>query len=434
MEIPLTVWDGLDFTCIHAVALFADIQNSVLISSALSLREYDELVCAYQQAMLDLVGKLHEQHMPLGEYHIAGDQLSLFFYDPAEVEHNFLLDGPQAVVGNDRELLIQHSSKSNQSLVYDALKAAIQLKNHWLVQRFNLERVANHQAPFELSIGMHFGRVFLRKRPDGNLRIEGYMVNLAKRVESVSRIGRYSYIMLSRDACECLKSSIVEHSQLRQRIFFHRHELDSLELKGVVRNQDVFELKYYHRLSIPFPVEAVPLYETLFSIDPSNAWAYYQLIEHYGYKLGDWETAYRLACRANVAHPRDEKIKYDLAKYHSKCGDYQMAALYCKDALVHNPDFDLAFELLARIADETGDTAGMIAYMRNSVSLSPGSPGNLMNLGIALYMDRQYDEAARYFVKGLRGYPEYISQQRVQQALADIAGHVELPADISTLL
>jgi class 3 adenylate cyclase len=432
--LPEHVWRDLDFTNIHAVVLFADIQNSVMISSTVSIRDYDELINEFQMAMLEVVTSLRQQQMPIGESHIAGDQLSLFFYNPAEVERNYALDGPQPAAGTARAALIQTSRQASQQLVYAALKAAVQLKSHWLVQRFNLERVRSHHAPFELSIGVHYGRVYLRDRPGGHRSIEGYAVNLAKRVETASRSGRYSYIMFSEDACEALCRSVVAHSQLRQRVFFFRHELDLIELKGVAKQQPVYELKFCHRIKVPVPEASIAQHEALFAIDPTNLWSYYQLVEHWAYDEGDWDKAYQLASRAQLIHPRDEKIKLDFAKYHFQHGDMEMSLVYCRQALALNPEFDLAYEQLTLIAEQMGDAAQMVAYMRQCLSLSPGSPGNNMNLGLALMHNGEHAEAMHHIVTALRLYPEYAQQRELQEALHGLTGQVELPPELALIV
>ena len=129
-----SIYDGHEFTSIHAAVLFADLENSVMISSALSGPEYDRLINAFQQTMLELVQALKEQEYRVVEYHVAGDQLSIFIYDPEEVARNHALDGPEPLQGEARARVVEQCNKVNAELAISALKAAIQLKNRWLVQ------------------------------------------------------------------------------------------------------------------------------------------------------------------------------------------------------------------------------------------------------------------------------------------------------------
>src|SRR5689334_1128412 len=128
-RIPEDVYQGREYTSIHAAVLFADLENSVLISSTLFPEVYDELIDGFQRTMTTLVEQLRQEGMPIGEWYVQGDQLSLFFYDPAEVERNWLLDGPNALQGEEREALIRECKRLNDELVYRALQAAISLKN-----------------------------------------------------------------------------------------------------------------------------------------------------------------------------------------------------------------------------------------------------------------------------------------------------------------
>jgi class 3 adenylate cyclase len=432
--LPESVWCEMDYTNIHAAVLFADIQNSVMISSTASLCEYDKLINDFQAAMLEIVRALQEQGVAIGEYRVSGDELCLFIYDPHEVERNYRLDGPAPLTGAERERVVQLSRESNQQLLISALKAAIQLKSHWLVQRFNVQRVQSHHAPFELCIGIHDGRVILRDRPDGKRRIEGYAVNLAKRVQSASRSARYSCIMLSEDACEALSRSVVAHSQLRQRVFFHRHEMELYEMKGVAKPQPVYELKFCHRIHVPVPPASLALHEAIFAIDPTCLWSYYQLIEHHAYTEGNWDEAYTIASRAHTFQPRDEKIKLDLANYYFQRKDLQMATMYCNQALALNPEFDLAYELMALIAETLDDMPAAVDHLRQAVSLSPGSPCNHLNLGLALTSMDLYTEALHHIVEALNIFPRYLHQPQVQDALAKISKHMELPVALRGLI
>jgi len=433
-RMPASVWRGLEYTCIHSAILFADIQNSVMISSTISLAEYDRLIDQFQEVMLQLVEDLRDQGMPVGEAYVAGDQLCIFFYDPQEVKRNYQLDGPESPQGSKRRELITTCREQNQVLIFSALKAAVQLKNLWLVQHFNVERVISHHSPFELSIGIHSGRVYLRDRPDGQRRIEGYAVNLAKRIETASRQGRYSFIMFSQEACETLRRAVGGHSQLRQRLFFHRHELQMQELKGIAKPQPVFELRFCHRIQVPVDKEVVAQHDAIFAIDPTNTWSYYQLVEYHGYTRGDWDTAYELAQRAQVVNPADEKVKLDLSKYHFQRGELQMSLVYAKQALELNPEFDLAYEQLALISNALDDIEGSVEYLRNAVSLSPGSAGNHLNLGLILVEAGQFDEAMRYLQNAINIDPRYAKGVVPLEALRELSSHVKLPGELLQLI
>ena len=332
-DLPDQVWTDRRYTHIHSAVLFADFENSVMISSALLPAQYDELINNYQRAMIALVERLRAEKMQIGEFYTQGDQLTLFFYDPEEVAFNHYYETTDELNDQERRQLAEQQRKRNENLLFCALKAAIFLKNSWHVQQFNLERVLNRHQPYGLGIGLHWGKVFLGDRPDSRRRIEGYSVNLAKRIESASRLGRYSHIMLSRETYNTIRGSVRKHTQLKQRIFFHEHEIPMELMKGIARQQNIYELKFYHLIGIHSTKEAVKQYETMFELDPSNSWAYYQLSDHYMYTVKDWDKLFDLANRAYTVHPHDEKILLDLAKYYQYRKDYAQCREFCEQAL-----------------------------------------------------------------------------------------------------
>jgi tetratricopeptide (TPR) repeat protein len=314
--------------------------------------------------------------------------------------------------------------------VYDALRAAIMLKNKWLTQDFNMERVRDRKEPIGIGIGMHTGRVHLCNRPDGRCRIEGYAVNLAKRIESFSRSGKYSRIMLSQDAQDVVRGSVRVHTMLRQRIFFHTHEVPLELLKGITRSKKVCELKFYVRIGIKMLPEAVEQYEALFALDPNNVWAYYQLFEHYAYVVKDWERVLELAKRAHLVHPRDEKVLLDLSRCYLEAGSLRQARRFALQALEHNEEFDLAYERLATIAEKTGVVAEQVEYMSKAVGLAPGSPVNHLNFGLVLCADGQLGEGTYHLLEAFRLYPGYLERAELLAALRELEAGGKLPPEV----
>ena len=429
-ELPDSVWEGREYTSIHAAIMFADLQNSVMISSTLPPAEYDQLVDDTQRAMLALVQELQANDFPVGEYRIAGDELAIFFYFPEEVAWNYLLDGPRPLAGDERERYVAECKQAKETLAYSAFKAAILLKNSWLVERFNTKRITDHQEPFELGMGVHLGRVFLRRRADGGKRIEGYAVNLAKRVEGACRQAKLSHIMFSQKARDVLCKTVVAHSQLRQRVFFSPHETELELLKGIAKTQKLYELKFYQRLGLRPGPEAMEQYEAIFALDSSNRWAYYQLVDHYLNRLKDYDQAYELASQALLVHPDDEKIMLDLAECHFHEQDYSQAKRYCENALALNESFDLAYERLNMIAEAQGDEEAQLEYAGEALRLSPGSPINHMNYALLVGKAGELAKAAKHASVAIAAYPEFRSNEDVDELLQLLDQHDALPDEL----
>jgi class 3 adenylate cyclase/Flp pilus assembly protein TadD len=431
VELPPETWDGFDYTAIPAAILFADLENSVLLSSTLNPADYQLLLNSCQVAMHDLVADLRESNLPVAEYYIAGDQLCIFFYDPDDVKRNWLLRGPEAVTGADREQLLEERRLGEEDLAFSCLRAAIKLKNLWMVTDFNMERIEHRREPIGLGIGMHTGSVYYCNRPDGRRRIEGYAVNLAKRIEGYSRKGKYSHIMLSQDAHLKISGSIRKHTMLKQRLYFFAHEVGLEMLKGITRSQSVYELKFYSRIGLNPPPEVIDQYETSFELDNTNIWAYYQLFEHYFYHSVSPERVRDLTSRALMAYPHDEKIMLDLSRFFDNEGNTGMAIKYAHKAIELNPDFDLALEHLAVLYNSIDQWDKALRYLREAVSLSPVSAVNHLNLGLSLFQSGIIDEACRHLLEAFRLYPEYLNNAGVISVLADFKARGQLPEKLA---
>jgi tetratricopeptide (TPR) repeat protein len=410
VDLPDSVWDGRNYTNIYCAIIFADLENSVQMSRILSPADYDELVDIFQEAMLRTVGELRKQLGLAGiEFSVAGDQLALFLYDEASVKRNFLLDREPKLGGAERDLIVNDYRQSNENLAYNAALAAVYLKNSWLTTPINVERVVQHREPYGLAIGVHFGKVFLRNRPDGRRRLEGYALNMAKRIESFSRQGRFSRIMFSKDAANIISGLVRGLIQGRQRVFFHRHQVDEEILKGLGRTE-VFELKFIHNVSIVKPTpELAKFFSKLFAHDDTNIWAYYQLSSYYALVSPDWDKAEHLAQKANLAYPDDEKVLLDLSKCYINKNMLDQGKEYCLRALSINPHLDLAYENLALIMDQQHDYAGAVEIARKALILSPLSPINQMNVALALADIAGFDEAVHHFHQAVLSYPEFLA-------------------------
>lgn len=421
-ELPETVWEGRDYTSIYCAVLFADLENSVQISRIVSPAEYDALIDEFQAAMLRVVDELPASlNLQASEVAVAGDQLAVFFYDVDSIKRNYLLDGPNKPSGPGRVAVIKDYRKANESLAFAALRAAVYIKNAWLTNPVNVARVVQHREPYGLAQGVHLGKVYLRRRADGKRRVEGYTVNMAKRIEAFSRHGRFSGIMFSRPTCNMIRGTVVKHTQLRERIFFHHHHVESDVLKGLGRT-DVFELKFYHLIGIPRPTEQlVELYRKIFAIEETNIWAYYQLSDYYRYVENDMDKVFELAQRAYLVYPGDEKVLHDIAIYYLHHNMLEQAREYCLQALAANPELGLSHETLAVIYNRQQDHAATVENARRTLLLSPGSPASQINMGAALSEIGAYHEAAHHIANAIAAYPDYLTDQpRFAEVLAQL--------------
>lgn len=425
-ELPEGVWDGYDFTSVHCATLVTGLAETQHIADALPPVDFDELVNAFQLMVLKLVESLREQGMPVGEVHLRGCRVHILFYDCAEVERNYVLDGPQPLKGAARGELIAACREANENLSINALKAAIQLKNQWLIQDVNLMRVRAHFQPHRLASGIHAGRAYLVNRVYGARRLEGHAVDLADHVAELEAHAVYSGIMVSQKARDTILRAVIKHTQLRQRVFFHDHDIDEgAAARSPIRG--VAELKFYHRIGIHVPTEVIDQYEAIFALDRANAWAYYQLVDHHAHTARDWTKVFRLAKEALIVRPRDEKVLLDMAKYYLHLGKLDQSRQCAEEALRINESFDLALEHLAIVAARRNDDAAVTGYWRRAVYLCPGSPLNNFNLGLALLSDGQDDEGFHFVQEALTLYPGYKDWQIFHETLQSLKNEGKLP-------
>jgi len=323
--------------------------------------------------------------------------------------------------------LIEESRASNQHLVISALRAAIQIKNTWLVQQFNIERVRSHLAPWNLGIGMHYGRVYLKNRAAGQRRIEGYPLHWARYIHSLCSTGSFSHIFLSRRARDLLLHSVLKHTQLSQRVFFHEHKLPEDAEIATTQTKAAYELKCYHRIGIHVTQEVIDQYDAMFRLDPANSWAYCQLVDYYSYVKKNWNRVFELANIMHVANPHDERALLDLAKYYLQLGKLAQSRQCAEEALRINDAFDLAYEHLAVLASKVDDLPTQIEHMRKAAQLSPRSAVNSFNLGLALLESGETDEGFFFVQRALDIYPGYKDWQMFRETLLRLKQEGKLP-------
>jgi len=393
---------------VDVTILFADLMNSVAISAVLDFWAYDELIEEYQKHLLAAVEEAGDY--PIAERYVAGDQLALFFYDPEQIQRN---EEIRQLPGDDpqRRQLLNRNREVSDNALFGALRTAILLKNSWLSTPMNMERVNARHLPFDVGIGIHQGICVLRERGDGTKRIEGYAINFAKRIEGYSRTGQVTQVMLSRGATERLRFVRRKHVVMRQRLGFISYTPGPGELKGLQEGLQLFELKFFHRLAILPPAEKIPIFEQLLRTDPRNIWAYHMAAEHYAFRLRELEKARELALMAREARPDSEKVHYDLATIAKEMGEFDEALFLAKRALSLNPNWDLAYGLVAEIElVRGGDPRKALEYEKRAYALCPDSPQSNWDLGEAYSIVGDKEAAGRYIRQAIELYPEYLKQ------------------------
>jgi len=174
-----------------ALLIFTDIIDSSVYSSILGIYEYAEKVLDFQ----NIFEKLGRE----------------YFYDKSEFDKADKAWCKVDAKGDEGLVFLVDKDQEGKDLILKAVRFAYELKA-W-VKLFNNRE--NNSSPKELKIatGIHYGAVSLIIEPkeddEGIYRskiseIIGYSINYAKRIESSSRMGRFSQIFLSIEASELL--------------------------------------------------------------------------------------------------------------------------------------------------------------------------------------------------------------------------------------
>jgi len=161
-----------------ATILFADLVNSTEMSKNLTLHEYDDMIIDFQGTMYEIVSH-HMAHFGYAGngtdsyWSIAGDELRLFLYSGST-----LFDARNALI------------------------IALKIKLGWLASTFNDRILKEGRIVSRIGVGINCGKVIKDVR-EWRVRmgeycpaIEGYAINVAKRIESTSRDGTSYQIMV----------------------------------------------------------------------------------------------------------------------------------------------------------------------------------------------------------------------------------------------
>ena len=158
----------------EAAILFADLVSSSEFASVMSLQEYADYVASFQETCARqceyFFKTFHAKMYRPGDYQfsVIGDELAVFVHSGSDADD-----------------------------VYQLICLAQALKCAWLGSPVNAARVAQGAPSVELAIGIHAGLLWaMPGGPEGPV-VRGFVINVAKRVETSSREGQHFRIMIS---------------------------------------------------------------------------------------------------------------------------------------------------------------------------------------------------------------------------------------------
>jgi len=216
----VSTWDAL--------LMFVDIVDSSVLSSTLGVRGFAGQVMSFQETFC-VLGNQHFKDKPSFDEQVRawcqvearGDEGLVFVIDPEQ---------------------------GGAELINKAIRFAFELKTRMKI----MHRKQEDRPPQEMkiSVGIHYGEVAAINRltvtEDGqrNLieKILGYSINYAKRVESSSRVGKFSNVFLSQEAADLVSY---------QPIALQKHEV---QLKGIQANEEVYEIRSVLLENLPIKI------------------------------------------------------------------------------------------------------------------------------------------------------------------------------------
>jgi class 3 adenylate cyclase len=202
----------------ETVIMFVDIMGASEVSNHKTLREY-----------ADFVNKFQEMFRRVCERYIEN------WFD--EDDRDYIIHTER---GDEGLLMIFRPEPAAISGDVDAaLNIALELKREWICEQVNSDRIkSGGLLPINLAIGIHVGKTHLERSKD-KWNPEGYAINLAKRVESYSRAGRFTNIYVSESA----------HGHLNTLPDERLYVFDGPQVfspKGISRDITVYEVKHHY--------------------------------------------------------------------------------------------------------------------------------------------------------------------------------------------
>jgi class 3 adenylate cyclase len=326
-----------------ATILIADLVNSTEMSKNLTLQGYDEMIVDFQGTMYEIISHHLRDYGYAGNgidssWSIAGDEMSLFLYSGA-----ILFD------------------------VRNALLIAMKIKLGWLTSGFNERILKEGRLVSRIGVGINCGKVIKSVREwrvkmgEDKPNIEGYAINVSKRIESTSREGSGYQIMVGDSLyrrCQESNSLNVAFSQPR-----------SLAFKGLGQNIPVYEIVSFINfeilasMPIPFQDGLVEKMEYAVTQPMAEPWIFITLLRHYISLITSGKHEYLEGHAIELAKQALEVVGYKPAIYNmlgwfhiygKSIRNLDMALQYFNESLSLELKNEAALLHKGRILDITG--------------------------------------------------------------------------------
>jgi len=220
--------------------LLLDIMNSSEYANVLSVKDYYETFLREFNDTVLRAAEMYFRLYPGGAYDATNHYVE--------------------VVGDEGRIFLFSDNPGRD--VQTALDLAVLIKIAWINGPFNRARIFQNKAPEDLGAGINSGYLYIKK----NGQLEGFGINLTKRIESHTRFGSVSKIMLHKTSRSILDRYVTENRiamrlpvngkdiSLPQHYFFRF--AGNIELKGIAQPVPIYELQYINWGDRPFFMES----------------------------------------------------------------------------------------------------------------------------------------------------------------------------------
>ena len=246
---------------ITATILFADLMSSTEMAKNLTLQKYDEMIVDFQSTMYEVVS----HHMAYFDYVGSG------------------LDSDWSIEGD--ELAVFLYSGAIRFDVRNALLIANKIKLAWLTSAFNEKVLKEGRLVSRVGVGINCGKVikdmreWRMKMGQEQPHVDGYAINVTKRIESVSREGSIYQIMVG----DSLYRGCQESSEIN--IAFSQPR--GLVFKGLGQKIPVYEVTSFINFEIlstlPVSIKDGMLQKMEYAVTQPmpEPWIFVTLLRHY---------------------------------------------------------------------------------------------------------------------------------------------------------
>ncbi len=387
----------------QAVILFADIMNASEISNNVSIAEYAGIINQFHKRASDVyefIGLQRYQNNSV-EMSLRGDEVCLIL-------HSLPLED----TGNEKEKIDAALKRD----IRNAILFAIAIKLLWRASAYNQSRINQDLFPRDLGVGIHQGPVYFYK--DNNLpsslnkneASEGYALNLAKRIETESRNGKASKILVS--------GSVRYWSEkIPIPVTYGDRHIPQNSLKGISTEFSLYEITKVEDIfrnfigslmdELAFDKDVWEKYVLLKEKNPDDFWS--ELLLKFKSMTKEEKPTF-----TPVKKEQEVKIsKKDVSFYLSEAakfydmGNYDEIISYCTKAIELDPKYAFAYNNRGvAYAHKKEDDRAIEDYTK-AIDLDPKFAIAYNGRGYAYAGKKEYDRAIEDCTKAIELDPKY---------------------------